>query len=123
MGYTQTHPRMVTRRCLVHIVFSHCSLGNWFGTCYMWSTLRDLRGVVRSFLSGLSIRSVCWAANTLLVGTQNGEVFQVPVRNVANAVALTQGHYGGELWGLAVHPRKNVAATASDDCSVRLVRV
>lgn len=70
-------------------------------------------------LSGLSIRSVCWKADRLLAGTQDSEIFEVLVRERDKPMLIMQGHCEGELWALAVHPKKPLAVTGSDDRSVR----
>ena len=67
------------------------------------------------------MRSVCWLGDMILVGTQNGEIFEVLVQRRDAPTPLTLGHSEGELWGLSVHPTKQIAATASDDFSVRRV--
>ncbi|XP_029087447.1 echinoderm microtubule-associated protein-like 6 [Monodon monoceros] len=72
------------------------------------------------FSSGLSIRSVCWKADRLLAGTQDSEIFEVIVRERDKPMLILQGHCEGELWALALHPKKPLAVTGSDDRSVRL---
>lgn len=69
--------------------------------------------------SGLSIRSVCWKADRLLAGTQDSEIFEVIVRERDKPMLILQGHCEGELWALALHPKKPLAVTGSDDRSVR----
>lgn len=70
---------------------------------------------------GLSIRSVCWRGDRILVGTQDSEIFEVLVRDRDKPVLLMQGHSDGELWGLDLHPKQPLAVTGSDDRSVRCV--
>lgn len=79
-------------------------------------------GVNKCFLfslPGLSIRSVCWKADRLLAGTQDSEIFEVIVRERDKPMLILQGHCEGELWALALHPKKPLAVTGSDDRSVR----
>ena len=69
----------------------------------------------------LSIRSVCWHGDKILVGTRDSEIFEIVVRDRDKPKLLMQGHAEGELWALAVHPKKSFFVTGSDDCTVRLV--
>lgn len=73
----------------------------------------------RVFLIGLSVRSVCWRGDHILVGTQDSEIFEVVVHDRNKPFLIMQGHCEGELWALAVHPTKPLAMTGSDDRSVR----
>lgn len=41
------------------------------------------------------------------------------VRDRDKPLLIMQGHSEGELWALDVHPKKALAVTGSDDCSVR----
>lgn len=68
---------------------------------------------------GLSVRSVCWRGDHILVGTQDSEIFEVVVHDRTKPFLIMQGHCEGELWALAVHPTKPLAMTGSDDRSVR----
>ncbi|XP_072318016.1 echinoderm microtubule-associated protein-like 6, partial [Eucyclogobius newberryi] len=68
--------------------------------------------------AGLSVRSVCWRADRVLAGTQDGEVFEVLVRDRDQPVLLVQGHSEGELWALDTHPKQQVALTGGDDRSL-----
>lgn len=70
-------------------------------------------------LEGLSVRSVCWRGDHILVGTQDSEIFEVVVHDRNKPFLIMQGHCEGELWALAVHPTKPLAMTGSDDRSVR----
>nr|XP_013013809.1 echinoderm microtubule-associated protein-like 6 [Cavia porcellus] len=79
----------------------------------------DLRETEQGY-KGLSIRSVCWKADRLLAGTQDSEIFEVMVRERDKPMLILQGHCEGELWALALHPKKPLAVTGSDDRSVRL---
>ncbi|KAM6977453.1 echinoderm microtubule-associated protein-like 6 [Aplochiton taeniatus] len=79
----------------------------------------DLRETEQGY-KGLSVRSVCWKADRILLGTQDSEIFEVMVRERDKPVLLMQGHSEGELWALDLHPKQPVAVTGSDDRSVRL---
>uniref|UniRef100_A0A2K6G4N4 EMAP like 5 n=1 Tax=Propithecus coquereli TaxID=379532 RepID=A0A2K6G4N4_PROCO len=72
------------------------------------------------FLLGLSVRSVCWRGDHILVGTQDSEIFEIVVQERNKPFLIMQGHCEGELWALAIHPTKPLAVTGSDDRSVRI---
>ncbi|XP_045677967.1 echinoderm microtubule-associated protein-like 5 isoform X1 [Phyllostomus hastatus] len=82
-------------------------------------TVIDLRETDQGY-KGLSVRSVCWRGDHILVGTQDSEIFEIVVHERNKPFLIMQGHCEGELWALAVHPTKPLAVTGSDDRSVRL---
>ncbi|XP_038072339.1 echinoderm microtubule-associated protein-like 6 [Patiria miniata] len=69
---------------------------------------------------GLTVRSVHWRGDRVLVGTQDSEVMEIFLREKDKPRILVQGHAEGELWSLAVHPKRPFIATGSDDTSVRI---
>ncbi|KAB0375028.1 hypothetical protein FD755_013520, partial [Muntiacus reevesi] len=82
-------------------------------------TVIDLREADQGY-KGLSVRSVCWRGDHILVGTQDSEIFEIVVHERNKPFLIMQGHCDGELWALAVHPTKPLAVTGSDDRSVRI---
>ncbi|XP_031213616.1 echinoderm microtubule-associated protein-like 5 isoform X5 [Mastomys coucha] len=82
-------------------------------------TVIDLRETEQGY-KGLSVRSVCWRGDHILVGTQDSEIFEIVVHERNKPFLIMQGHCEGELWALAVHPTKPLAVTGSDDRSVRI---
>ncbi|EHB11852.1 Echinoderm microtubule-associated protein-like 5, partial [Heterocephalus glaber] len=82
-------------------------------------TVIDLRETDQGY-KGLSVRSVCWRGDHILVGTQDSEIFEIVVHERNKPFLIMQGHCEGELWALAAHPNKPLAVTGSDDRSVRI---
>lgn len=83
----------------------------------------SLNTAVHLLVAGLSVRSVCWRGDHILVGTQDSEIFEIVVHERNKPFLIMQGHCEGELWALAVHPTKPLAMTGSDDRSVRLAHL
>mmetsp|Transcript_16129 Transcript_16129/g.13674 ORF Transcript_16129/g.13674 Transcript_16129/m.13674 type:complete len:274 (+) Transcript_16129:3639-4460(+) len=56
--------------------------------------------------------------STLLIGTRGAEIYEV--KKNGQAELLLQGHYDGELWGLACSPDSSKYVTCGGDSTVRL---
>ena len=69
------------------------------------------------------VRSVSAAGGKVLVGTLGAEIIELSVavgEDSYEATRLAEGHYAGEVWGLAAHPTMDYVATAGDDATVRV---
>eukprot|EP00636_Phaeomonas_parva_P008104 CAMPEP_0118868616 /NCGR_PEP_ID=MMETSP1163-20130328/12066_1 /TAXON_ID=124430 /ORGANISM="Phaeomonas parva, Strain CCMP2877" /LENGTH=2540 /DNA_ID=CAMNT_0006803335 /DNA_START=188 /DNA_END=7810 /DNA_ORIENTATION=- len=71
------------------------------------------------------VRSVCAMQGKVLVGTLGAEIYELTIavgedEHNFEVARLGEGHYKGELWGLATHPSMAYVATGGDDCTVRV---
>ncbi|CAM9099953.1 unnamed protein product [Discosporangium mesarthrocarpum] len=56
----------------------------------------------------------------IAVATAGSEVYEIS-RESGGAILMQEGHFSGQLWGLATHPTDpDVCATAGDDKSIRI---
>lgn len=68
----------------------------------------------------LIIRSLCWNAERVLIGSQSSEIIEIQMVDQDNPIKICQGHAEGELWALSVSANNpDLFATASDDKTVR----
>lgn len=80
--------------------------------------------VVKSLKVGGKVRALYPEYERLLVGTHNGEIYQLG--NWANSpdnvdeAPVVKGHFDGELWAMDPHPNNNNFATAGEDNSIFL---
>uniref|UniRef100_A0A914X8Q4 HELP domain-containing protein n=1 Tax=Plectus sambesii TaxID=2011161 RepID=A0A914X8Q4_9BILA len=93
------------------------SIGIWDSKFKRLSSI-DLRH--KTGISDLWIRSICVYNDNLFVGSHNSDIIMVSLRDRDNIQILVDGHGQGELWALAVHPKRDVFATGGDDRTVRM---
>ena len=62
------------------------------------------------------IRAIDFREDVMIIGTSNSIIFQF--KNGIKT-CLNQGHGYGELWGLAIHPKKMIAITGSHDSCIK----
>ena len=99
-----------------------CS-GGKDGMVKLWSAELEASGAFDQAAKG-PIRSVCVSpdASRVLVGT-HGALFEISIvdgSELHGGKPLAQGHARGELWGLAVNPKKKEFATVGDDATLRV---
>ncbi|EGR30612.1 hypothetical protein IMG5_127930 [Ichthyophthirius multifiliis] len=68
---------------------------------------------------GIISLSVSDNLNQLLIGSTNSEIYEWEINN-SSLKKITEGHFGGELWGCAVHPFKQIFATCGGDKTLRV---
>jgi microtubule-associated protein-like 6 len=101
-----------------------CVSGGKDGKVVVWSA--QLTPLWKFALSALQpgpyicqIQAVCLVQERLLIGTKSSEIWELDIISLS-AIKHVDGHYDGEVWGLAVHPRDNIYVTCGDDFTVRL---
>eukprot|EP00742_Colponemidia_sp_Colp-10_P006323 GILJ01006777.1.p1 GENE.GILJ01006777.1~~GILJ01006777.1.p1 ORF type:complete len:2262 (-),score=409.36 GILJ01006777.1:195-6980(-) len=94
------------------------------GKVKIWSTALTVTKTVdiRSLLPTVvdpCVRAVCMNGDNLLIGTRGGQIITVDARNAATVVQ--EGHFDGELWGVATNPAKPAQfVTVGDDKMLRI---
>ncbi|CAM9330895.1 unnamed protein product, partial [Chrysoparadoxa australica] len=84
----------------------------------------DLNG--RAYINNTHVRSVCINDHSdcrkVLIGTAGSEILELTIAtgiDVNGGTTLVSGHSKHYLWGLTVHPKKQLFATAGDDKYLR----
>jgi microtubule-associated protein-like 6 len=113
------------------------------GTRHGFLTLKKvfrLQDVVPTPLDDQSVRSLCLMNDDLLVGTAGSKILEIsldssldvdefqgkltwPSREKKCEVhveVFNEGHFSGDVWGLATHPGKDLFCTGGDDRRIRL---
>ena len=54
----------------------------------------------------------------MLIGTRGSEIYEI--KSEDDYTCLLQGHYDGELWGLAVNPTNSQYVTCGGDKTIRI---
>lgn len=68
------------------------------------------------------IKSVCRTKGKIVVGTKVNDIYEIQEKTGAVS-SLIVGHAEGELWGLAVHPNRQVFVTASYDSKIPFILI
>ncbi len=55
----------------------------------------------------------------IVIGTKSCDIIEIQEQSGAPYFVL-HSHGDGEMWGLTAHPSKDIVATASFDCTLRL---
>jgi WD40 repeat protein/Ca2+-binding EF-hand superfamily protein len=73
--------------------------------------------------SGYSVVSVQNIGSKVLVGTKEGDIYDLTISGAAgknSSIKVSSSHSTGELWGLSVHPSREEFATSGDDKIIRI---
>eukprot|EP01041_Mallomonas_annulata_P001147 gene1147-2216_t len=97
------------------------------GYVKIWNRTLDCRMVidVKTWNSVVpNVRCVDWDSDSgrIIIGTISSELYEVGAADGEglHKGPLLEGHSGDELWGLAVHPVKDVYCTVGDDCMLKV---
>jgi echinoderm microtubule-associated protein-like 6 len=84
--------------------------------------IKDASGGLSNLYPAVSSCCLSPDKTAILVGTAASELLEIDPKTGKNARgdALATGHFGGETWGLDVHPHKAQCCTVGDDRTFRI---